>query len=117
MHGGRGDDALFGGDGDDVMRGAEGADTLTGGAGDDLLIGGAGADIYSFDLSASNGVDLIKDFTIGDDKVELTGNAELTFDDIFLSQEDSVAVIQAGDTTIRLKGTDAEDLSEDDFLL
>lgn len=41
----------------------------------------------------------------------------LTFEDIFLSQDESDAIIQAGDTTIRLKGVDVEDLSEDDFLL
>lgn len=117
MHGGRGDDVLDGGTGDDTLRGADGADTLMGGDGDDLLVGGEGADTYAFDLSANNGTDLIKDFTIGEDKIALTSNDGLTFDDIFLSQEDSLAIIQAGDTTIRLKGTDAEDLSEDDFLL
>lgn len=117
MHGGRGNDSLFGGDGDDTIRGAEGDDTLTGGDGDDLLIGGDGADTYSFDLTAVNGADVIKDFSVGEDKIALIGNNDLTFDDIFLSQEDSAAIIQAGDTTIRLKGTDIEDLSEDDFLL
>lgn len=144
LHGGRGDDALYGGDGNDEMRGAEGADTLSGGAGDDLLIGGEGADVFAWELETlpvtdddtpptpedvialDNGTDMIKDFTIGEDKIALTSgaffadepaNPPLTFDDIFLSQEDSAAVIEIGETVIRLERVDADDLSEDDFIL
>lgn len=159
MHGGIGDDMLFGGDGDDILRGADGDDTLSGDAGDDLLIGGAGADVFSFDMigpqnvqiidfddegpdgdeliiedptTLDTGMDTIKDFVIGEDKIALDASylvadaddpqatatqTDLTFDDLFLSQEDSFAVISLNDTTIRLKGVDVEDLSEDDFVL
>lgn len=116
LHGGRGSDVLFGGDGDDVLRGAQDDDTLSGDGGDDLLIGGDGNDTFRYAADAENGTDTIKDFAQGEDVIELA-NFEITFDDIFLSQEDSFAVIEAGDTTIRLKGVNADDLSEDDFLL
>lgn len=41
----------------------------------------------------------------------------LTFDDIFLSQKDRVAVIQASETVVRLVNVDVNDLSESDVLI
>lgn len=117
MHGGRGDDLMFGNEGDDTLRGAQGDDILRGNEGDDLLIGGEGNDVFGYYLTADSAAetDTIKDFTQGSDKILLDGTSEITFDDLFLSQDDSFAIIQAGDTTIRLKGVEADDLTEDDF--
>ncbi|PHQ80379.1 MAG: hypothetical protein COB65_11330 [Thalassobium sp.] len=113
VSGGAGDDKLGGFDRDDTLAGgAEGDDPLHGCTGNGTMIGGEGAD--TFVLGTADGMDLIKDFTQSEDTVALVG--DLTPDDIFLSQEDSVAIIQAGETTIRLNGVDADDLSEDDFL-
>ncbi len=144
MHGGRGDDRMLGDEGDDILRGADGLDYLEGGEGDDLLIGGDGADVFAYDVGErtiassdlvstnDNGTDTIKDFAIGEDKILINaGLADytfddedpsapprptLTFDDIFLSQEDSVAVIEAGETVIRLEGVNIDDLDETDFM-
>lgn len=143
VSGGAGNDIVHGLDGDDVLFGGEGNDTLYGGDGDDQLTGGSGADVFSYDLivdqdedieaieANDTGIDTIHDFAIGEDKIAFDGNplvqgeneagpqlvaGDLTFDDIFLSQEDSVAVIQAGETTIRLENVHADELSEDDFL-
>ena len=97
LHGGSGDDILFGqggndtlyGDaGNDTLYGGTGADTLSGGAGNDTLIGGLGNDILTggtdhdifkwtaLDVTGtttqSHQKDVIKDFVIGQDQLDLT---------------------------------------------
>merc|ERR1711916_243763 len=83
--GGWGDDTLIGGFGNDTLKGGWGNDylsgkrlndTLEGGWGDDTLTGGYGVDIVkggvgkdTFILSYVVGHDIIKDFTIGDDRI------------------------------------------------
>lgn len=72
LSGGAGNDTLLGGTGIDVLRGDDGADTLKGGPGKDTLIGGAGADVFVFDtLTVSADRDVIKDFTHGEDHIQL----------------------------------------------
>ncbi|MCW1951629.1 MAG: hypothetical protein KIH44_009735 [Octadecabacter sp.] len=122
LYGGRGKDVLNGGDGDDYIVGGSSNDNIHGGDGDDLMTGGAGADLYFYnfdledDLPVNEGTDTITDFTSGVDSFWISTNTELTFDDLFLSQEESAAVIQYQETTIRLENVDANGLSEDDFL-
>jgi Ca2+-binding RTX toxin-like protein len=107
MRGGLDDDTLFGGDGDDE---------LSGGSGNDVLNGGDGDDVFQFATTQAGDTNTVEDFTSGEDKIEIVyDGTPLTFDDIFLSQDDSVAVIQAGETTIRLENVEADDLTEDDF--
>ncbi len=84
LHGFKGDDVLFGEAGNDVLRGDEG---------DDTLIGGDGAD--AFVLHADLGVDLVRDFEIGIDFVDVSS---LTHDEQAL-----ITLVQfGGDTEIRL---------------
>ncbi|EPH6097250.1 cadherin-like domain-containing protein, partial [Vibrio cholerae] len=82
LYGGLGDDILFGQGGDDELYGEDGNDILFGGTGNDILIGGLGNDI----LTGGSGEDLFKwvdgdldgsrdritDFTIGQDKIDLS---------------------------------------------
>ena len=86
------------------------------GGGRNILIGGEGADTFRVNDS-NQGVDTVEDFEVGSDMVQVLSENELTFDDIFLTQEDSVAIIEAGDATIHLQGVDVDDLREDDFIL
>jgi len=66
IDGGNHDDIVIGGDGSDSLKGGEGEDRIDGGHGDDTMQGGGGGDIFF----ASLGIDLIKDFKFGTDKLE-----------------------------------------------
>ncbi len=73
LRGGDGADLLIGGDDTDFLFGGEGADTLIPGSGFDRLQGNAGADIFKariWDSPAKRNT--INDFTIGEDKIELS---------------------------------------------
>jgi Ca2+-binding RTX toxin-like protein len=67
--GGDGNDTLAGGARDDEIQGGLGDDVLEGGAGDDRLEGGAGADHFVF--IRVSGVDAVRDFQPGTDKIVL----------------------------------------------
>ncbi|GCL41585.1 nucleoside hydrolase [Dolichospermum planctonicum] len=71
------DNRLVGGAGNDILTGGAGNDTLVGGAGNDILTGGAGNDVFSLAGNsaftvASQGLDTIQDFGIGNDKILLS---------------------------------------------
>jgi Ca2+-binding RTX toxin-like protein len=66
INGNDGDDILIGLGGNDTLRGGAGNDILAGGAGNDTLTGGAGTDTFVFEsTAASNGSDVLTDFTSG----------------------------------------------------
>ncbi len=81
--GGSGSDLLLGGLGSDLIEGGLGSDIIYGGKGIDLLTGGSGAD--SFIVSSDNSdLDVITDFTIGEDKIIIDDTiifSDLTFTD------------------------------------
>lgn len=66
-----GSDMILGSDGDEVIEGGQGADILADGAGQDTLFGGAGAD--TFVLTADGASDVIADFQLGTDRLDLSG--------------------------------------------
>ncbi|WP_414513988.1 hypothetical protein [Nostoc sp. PCC 9305] len=75
--GGKGDDILFGSSGKDILIGNQGNDYLQGDSGDDLLTGGAGSDKFAFATGSKFnirelGVDTISDFTLEEDKIQLS---------------------------------------------
>ncbi|MDX2485646.1 MAG: calcium-binding protein [Pseudodonghicola sp.] len=128
---GAGRDRLEGGAGDDVLiagkeDGFEGGDLLLGGAGDDIIIsgsgfdvakGGAGSDTFVFD---DDSLDLkIRDFTLGEDKVDFSDFGSLNrFKQVTKVLEDSYdgAFILAEGKMIKFMGVEATDLASDDFL-
>ncbi|OCH24723.1 hypothetical protein A6E12_17040, partial [Aliivibrio fischeri] len=80
LNGGNDNDGLRGGTGDDILDGGSGNDILIGGLGDDILVGGIGDDIFKWvDQGADSGIDTIKDFTKGEDLIDIT---EILNDDV-----------------------------------
>lgn len=77
LSGSGGDDTLAGAAGNDTLSGGSGDDTLVGGAGTDKLTGGSGNDRFVFkpgDLgSSASKADTVTDFSVGHDKIDLTG--------------------------------------------
>ena len=72
LNGGNDNDGLRGGTGNDILDGGSGNDILIGGLGNDILTGGTGEDIFKWvDQGADTGIDTIKDFTVGEDLIDL----------------------------------------------
>ncbi|WP_407310687.1 glycosyl hydrolase family 28-related protein [Pseudomonas sp. nanlin1] len=78
LHGQWGNDTLRGLAGNDVLDGGIGNDLLIGGAGSDKLTGGSGADTFrfgsvsdSFRSDSARATDLITDFTVGQDHLDV----------------------------------------------
>lgn len=91
--GNKGNNTLIGNNGDNVINGKGGVDTL---------IGGGGHDTFVFDWSANLPVwGLIKDFTVGEDKIALSRTAYFGF-----SQE-AAGALPAADFMYGTKATHA----------
>ncbi|MGV8832674.1 MAG: M10 family metallopeptidase C-terminal domain-containing protein [Devosia sp.] len=80
LYGNEGDDWIDGGGGNDRLFGGEGNDVLIGGAGTDRLRGDAGDDLFVFrsaaDLGYHTARDIIVDFELGHDRIDLAGVAD-----------------------------------------
>ena len=66
---------LFGSGGNDTLSGGGGADTIVGGARTDNLAGRGGADVFRYDSASDSTAaswDLIGDFQVGVDKIDLS---------------------------------------------
>ena len=72
LKGGLGDDTLDGGTGDDWLSGGEGDDTLTGGTGNDVFQFGVGSWRDAVNFSAQIGNDTITDFSVAEDRLDLS---------------------------------------------
>lgn len=124
--GGDGDDYLSGGQGNDSLFGGNGEDSLSGSSGNDTLTGGAGADLFIFNAPTRDEIDLITDFTPGEDVLRLryVGTVDQTaaerFEQLSITATtvDGVAstVIVHGGHIILLQGVNPADLGLDDFL-
>jgi len=76
LYGNMGADTLFGGQGNDALYGGQGDDALAGNLGADTLYGGLGADRFRIGVQGGapgGGVDVIADFTAGEDRIVVDG--------------------------------------------
>lgn len=120
-----GDDTLKGDFGNDALLGGSGNDSLSGDAGDDLLDGGTDSDVLTgsfgqdrFVLRPSDGIDLITDFTDGEDALLLQNG--LTFSDLIISQIGNDTMIQwasTGEFLAVLQNTQSAVIGAEDFVL
>lgn len=88
------DNEIKGGSGNDTISGGAGSDTLIGGKGNDVLTGGKGNDVFVY----SKGNDVIKDYTAGQDKIELDG---ATIKNWKISGKDVIFTTTAGKITVK----------------
>ncbi|WP_353932490.1 tandem-95 repeat protein [Okeanomitos corallinicola TIOX110] len=70
------DDVIDGLGGNDQIQGDQGNDTLIGGAGNDTLVGSAGIDTFRFE--ANNGQDIINDFDITNEVIQIASDLGFT---------------------------------------
>ncbi|MBI4780655.1 MAG: hypothetical protein HY785_04965 [Oscillatoriophycideae cyanobacterium NC_groundwater_1537_Pr4_S-0.65um_50_18] len=116
INGQGGDDVLTGLGGNDTLRGGDGNDRLWGSAGDDVLIGGLGADTLTgetggdrFVLAPDSGTDVISDFQLGIDRIQLSGG--LLPPQVSIVQDGNNARIDFQNQTLAvLLGVQASDL-------
>ncbi len=79
--GGNNTDYIFGDEGDDSLIGAGGDDYIVGGEGNDWLSGGTGDDTFVY--GKDDGNDIILDFGVGNDVLDLTKlGGTITFEEI-----------------------------------
>ena len=120
---------------------AYGNDTINGLGGNDTMTGGFGADVFKFENDKSSGAeenhgkDVITDFTVGVDKIDLSGTEVYGFEDLlnydpsapqsewgnrYMVQEGDNAVIYTIDgaqgDSITLENVNMEELSANDFI-
>ncbi|WP_462323865.1 T1SS-143 repeat domain-containing protein [Desulfoplanes sp.] len=72
LMGGTAGEEISGGGGLDILNGGGGDDILLGGTGNDQLTGGAGDDVMQYTAQGGEGDDLVTDFTLGEDAIQLT---------------------------------------------
>ena len=99
--GGTQNDQLFGGSGTDILIGGAGRDAINGGTGSDQLTGNAGPDRFVF--AVGDGSDMITDFTLGVDKIDLAPGVAFSF---FAAGANTALLYGPGGDAILLVGVD-----------
>lgn len=98
-----------GGDGNDTLIGNDAGNILSGGLGHDTLTGGAGAD--TFVIAAGSSQDVVTDFEVGSDHIDLGGR------NWSVSQQDADTLITTvGGESLLLTGVQASSLTAASFV-
>ena len=116
VFGDSGGDELDGGLGNDTLDGGEGNDTLKGREGDDVLTGGGDNDVFFFE--EGDGDDVITDFDLTLDKVQVDVTGVATLGDLSITTSGGGhALIDFGpDGSIELIGVNSGDLDSSNFI-
>ena len=116
LFGGGGTDQIIGGSGNDKLSGGGGNDRLDGGAGNDRLTGNAGVDLFVFGANA--GVDTVRDFTPGGDRIDVSAHGFADFAAVQAATQDVngfAVVTLTGGASVTLVGVLEADLAAADF--
>ncbi len=120
LNGTIGGDVLQGHDGDDIIIASAGNDILRDGLGSDFLSGGTGADLFI--MSADGETDTITDFTVGEDKIDLSLWPLLRdISQLFITIQDNGMRITYGQEVLNVQSADGNPidyrfLSTDDLI-
>ena len=107
-----GDDELNGDPGDDYLGGGTGSDTLDSGAGNDTLFGEAEADRFVFNLNSGN--DLVEDFIVGEDIIEISSKYGFADSEAVLDATNIITTFSNGfDSRIQLDNNNFVDVFHD----
>jgi Ca2+-binding RTX toxin-like protein len=107
IHGNAGNDTITGGAGNDIIDGGAGVDSITGGTGADTMTGGTGKDVFTIadgDSLSASAMDVITDFTSGDDRLAL-GQTNTKFLGNYTSLEEGLAGMTAANQSFFVTGT------------
>jgi hypothetical protein len=99
---GAGNDILIGNTEANALDGGDGDDILSGGDGDDTLTGGSGADVFRFYASEAMSTDVITDFVVGEDKLELVNNTTDIIGDAVITTDANGSTVTWDELTIVL---------------
>ena len=109
-----GDDDLSGLGGADTLRGEDGNDTLDGGTGNDILTGGSGQDVIV--VATGDGQDIVTDFDLLNDVIDVTGHGVSSVGQIAISQSGADAVLDfGGGDVVTLQNVDSTQLAASNF--
>lgn len=100
--GGTQNDQLFGGSDTDILIGGRGRDAINGGTGSDQLTGNGGPDRFVF--AVGDGSDMITDFALGVDKIDLAPGVAFSF--VAAGANDTALLYGPGGDAILLVGVD-----------
>jgi len=123
IRGGPVPDILIGTDGDDIIWGNGRKDRIDAGAGDDVLIdgtgkdrltGGPGADIFTFKRDGR--IDIIEDFEIGIDRIDLSDWDRLyDISSLTIAPRKLGAIIFIGEEILRVRSAEGGEIDPDLF--
>jgi serralysin len=117
-------DVIEGDDNDNALSGLTGNDVIAGGGGNDILTGGPDFDTFVFDHHDYGEADVITDFTVASDRIDLHEteieswlDLNFGFDGDYMEQVGTDVVIHTSDEdTVTLLNVQLSTLSPDNFI-
>lgn len=125
FYGGFGNDTMYGEDGDDRLYGDRDDDVIDGGLGRDIIHTGQGADVIVFNTVADSAVgaqrDVIEDFTVGIDTIDVSAILAGTFDFVgtgaLTGTAPELRLAEMGGSTVVQMDADGDGLADSEILL